>query len=581
MTTLIPKYDVKNGGSTPAGAINRAINLKLAEFVSVKDFGATGDGTTDDSAAIAAAILATPVNGTLYFPNGTYIVDYEFKITQPMTLMGNGGVIKLKNQSNLFNDYTNGYGRYIFHIRSSNVTFENLYFNGNSVNNYKVVGSENHYYYAIGGTWQVSLVMVGWYGSGVTVTSDLTNININNCTFYDSPFNSVDWLMQGQDNTGYAVVGARVTNNYFELGQGGQCPPSNTRNLLVANNTFKNAYFCAFQWYIWNVGGRFDGNSVYFNLAEIDLTKVDPALKALNYNSSATILIYGGYIQMGKADASPNLSCDVTNNTVNGTEIYFTAGMTYSTCGWNTIYKSQQCGIEYSNTLAGNKLIGNKIIQSNSPGLMLEASPATEVVVFDNQLLGCCTEVVSPLFPNQSSGYRYSAQIYIANEAYYFKNNYAKTLSSLPSYGVLLQSNEVNPMEFSNNYFVGSGSVVDVATALSVTSSAIPTVKTVSNIGDLQQWSYSMNGFPAGGTLDNFPIGKNGFVLVSLGIESAYYVINSASGATTCTKVSGTANTIATNSGVNLRLFQNGANSLELINGLATAQPLNLQYFFR
>ena len=40
MTTLIPQFDLKNGGSTPTGAINRAINLKLQEFVSVLDFGA-------------------------------------------------------------------------------------------------------------------------------------------------------------------------------------------------------------------------------------------------------------------------------------------------------------------------------------------------------------------------------------------------------------------------------------------------------------------------------------------------------------------------------------------------------------
>ena len=51
MTTLIPKYD--QGASS---AVNRPINEKLAELVSVNDFGAVGDGVTDDTTAIQAAI---------------------------------------------------------------------------------------------------------------------------------------------------------------------------------------------------------------------------------------------------------------------------------------------------------------------------------------------------------------------------------------------------------------------------------------------------------------------------------------------------------------------------------------------
>lgn len=71
----------------------RALKDRLAERVNVKDFGAKGDGVTDDAAAIQSALnYAAPGNSShdryLYFPPGTYIVgssitlpDLRFRIS--------------------------------------------------------------------------------------------------------------------------------------------------------------------------------------------------------------------------------------------------------------------------------------------------------------------------------------------------------------------------------------------------------------------------------------------------------------------------------------------------------------------
>jgi hypothetical protein len=55
-----------------AGAVSRTLFDKAQEFISVKDFGAVGDGVADDTAAIVAAYNALPNKGKLYFPAGTY-----------------------------------------------------------------------------------------------------------------------------------------------------------------------------------------------------------------------------------------------------------------------------------------------------------------------------------------------------------------------------------------------------------------------------------------------------------------------------------------------------------------------------
>jgi hypothetical protein len=56
------------------GAVARTVNAKLRETVSVKDFGAVGNGIANDTTAINNAILAVNAQGSvkLYFPAGIY-----------------------------------------------------------------------------------------------------------------------------------------------------------------------------------------------------------------------------------------------------------------------------------------------------------------------------------------------------------------------------------------------------------------------------------------------------------------------------------------------------------------------------
>lgn len=81
-STLDGEGSAKVGYSATAGGDGRTVQDKLRECISIKDFGALGDGVTDDTAAIQAAINAVIGNsgGALSFPGGTYKITAKLVI---------------------------------------------------------------------------------------------------------------------------------------------------------------------------------------------------------------------------------------------------------------------------------------------------------------------------------------------------------------------------------------------------------------------------------------------------------------------------------------------------------------------
>ena len=80
------------------GAVARTAQDKLRDVVSAKDFGAVGDGVTDDTSALAAALLAAS-GRRLYIKAGTYLTD-GLTVPADTFVYGDGSASVLKKRSN-------------------------------------------------------------------------------------------------------------------------------------------------------------------------------------------------------------------------------------------------------------------------------------------------------------------------------------------------------------------------------------------------------------------------------------------------------------------------------------------------
>ena len=264
-------------GPTPDTPVTQSLQTWLDQFATVKDFGATGDGITDDTEAINRALfqlycreINPQIRRSLFFPAGIYRVTETILIPPYATLYGegiDGSVIQLDNSAddstlNAFvartADSLQQYGVNIGgngatppkDITITNMGFRNL---DPTTDVFLVQDATNCRFQSVGfygPLQQIDLINENSDTAGVRFASGVTLITgqiiFDSCEFSGTTFGMNTATMIG--GTDQEVDGATVQNSNFNLLYQGvvlgtaAAVNGGTRGFRVVGNKFDNIY---------------------------------------------------------------------------------------------------------------------------------------------------------------------------------------------------------------------------------------------------------------------------------------------------------------------------------------------------
>jgi hypothetical protein len=211
------------------GAVQRTVESKLQDTVSIKDFGAVGDGVTNDRAAIQAAL---DTGKSVYVPQGTYAIGSTISLTADgQCLYGDGNLSVIKTTAT-----------------TARIDINNK--DGTAIRNLKIdafAANTNPGIYVSGGSSGIDIENVYFYGGNQRVyLGACDHIRVDSCTFDNTGYGVIQ-------QSGYASSFGIVTNciardvktDFVELNcnlnDSGVPNPPTARNWIISNNQFSGS----------------------------------------------------------------------------------------------------------------------------------------------------------------------------------------------------------------------------------------------------------------------------------------------------------------------------------------------------
>jgi hypothetical protein len=238
----------------------RTLQRKLDDFVSVKDFGAKGNGTDDDTAAINRAFYElfaresnTEVRRSLLFPAGVYLVSSTIKIPTYAKVFGEGKQSSIIRQTSVTpgvaladskqqigaNIGSNGATIPSF-IEINDISFENT--TAGTV--LDIASSQNCVFRRLGlsGSSDTAPNVVGTGETTVTISSTAIN-NTKNIVFEQCDIsNNVFGVVANDDMQGILFNGCYFHNLFKGVKLGETATGTGPKGLKITNGFFDNIY---------------------------------------------------------------------------------------------------------------------------------------------------------------------------------------------------------------------------------------------------------------------------------------------------------------------------------------------------
>ena len=261
-------------GPTPSDPVVRTVQAKLDDFASVRDFGATGDGVTDDTAAINRALFQlycvetnTQIRRSLYFPAGTYRTTGTIIIPTYAKLVGEGQDCTIINLTAVapyvarFGDSRQQIGANLgFNaVLPQDIEISSMSFTSTvDVDIFQVEAATQCWFSSVGFTGNYSVAdiqNVGFQPNGAdnfaavrigsTVSSITQQITFDRCTFA----NITRGVTTNINNIDYPTRGVTVSNSRFDtlyqgvtLGTAVTVQSGGATGVRVIHNIFDNIF---------------------------------------------------------------------------------------------------------------------------------------------------------------------------------------------------------------------------------------------------------------------------------------------------------------------------------------------------